>query len=288
MAEASPTVARRILAKALRERREAARITGGKAAGHAGMHAGTLSRVESASTRIQPGTAQLLMRFYGASDEECEAAFQLAHLARRKGWWRSYKSVPKWFEPYLGLEADAVFIRDYRDQLLPDLFQTEEYARLVAQACIPALSEVEARERVEICLKRQERLTGLNPLRLDVVMSESALRLEVGGATTMKPQLSSLLERCDLPNVTCRIFPYSAGAFPHQSGSFTSLSFEEENQLGFSFGEVVYQGHEAGASYLEDEDTTTRFRAIFENLRDRALSEDDSRALIERVLTEYS
>lgn len=76
MAEASPTVARRALARALREYRESAHVTGAKAAGHAGMHAGTLSRIESATSRIQPGNALLLMRYYGASEEVCQAAFE--------------------------------------------------------------------------------------------------------------------------------------------------------------------------------------------------------------------
>ena len=70
MTDAGPTVARRTLARLLRQRRESARITAAKAADHAGMHAGTISKIESAFTRVQPGTAQALMRFYGGSEEE--------------------------------------------------------------------------------------------------------------------------------------------------------------------------------------------------------------------------
>src|SRR5699024_9666689 len=121
VADAGPTYARTTLARLLRQRRESARSTAAKGADHAGMHAGTISKIESAFTRVQPGTAQALMRFYGGSEEECEAVFRLAHAARRRGWWRSYKAIPSWFEPYVGLETEASLIREFQVELLPAL-----------------------------------------------------------------------------------------------------------------------------------------------------------------------
>ena len=287
MAEASPTVARRTLARALKTCRESARIKGANAAAHAGMHAGTLSRIESAGTRIQPGTAQLLMRYYGASEEECRAAFDLAHLARRKGWWRSYKSQPEWLESYLGLETEASVLRDHRSELIPELLQTEQYAFALMSADPAWPSEREVSEGVALRMRRQQRLVDTEPLHLELVMHESALYQVVGGAAVMKEQLRVLRERCDLPNVVCRILPFAVGAYPARYGSFAHITFENSLAGPFSYGDVVYFEHGAGAQYIEDETDTSRYRSVFEDLRSRSLSKDDSRALIDGALTRY-
>lgn len=286
MADASPTVARRTLARWLRRSREDAHVTAAKAAGHAGMHAGTLSRIESGVTRIQPGSAQLLMKFYGASEEECEAAFQLAHTARRRGWWRPYKSIPAWFEPYVGLETEASFIREYQAELVPDLFQTEEYAFALAKIAV-GVSPEEARERAALNMARQGRLTGDRPPNVDVIMGEAALYREVGGPKVIAAQLRRLRERCDLPNVSCQILPFEAGEHPAGFGFFTVLSFPEAGNRLITYGDVAYTEYGLGALYWEDSEEVAYYSRVFDGLREKALSPQKSLSLVERALTKH-
>ncbi len=287
MADASPTVARRTLARVLRQRRESARITAAKAASHAGMHAATLSKVESATTRIQPGTAQALMKFYGASEEDSEAVFELAHAARRRGWWQSYKSTPAWFDAYLGLETEASAIRDYQAELVHGLLQTEEYASALARAAVDVASESEAQEHAALRMARQERLTEDRTLHLDAIMSEAALYREVGGPEVMSSQLRQLRERCELPNVSCRILPFAAGEHPAGYGSFMILSFPDSGHRTITYSDVAYVEYGLGALYLEDPSDVSRFSEIFGGLEDRALSRERSLAAIEHALAEY-
>lgn len=287
MADASPTVARRTLARLLRQRREDARITAAKAADHAGMHAGTLSKVESATTRIQPGTAQALMKFYGASEEECEAVFDLAHAARRRGWWQSYKSTPGWFDAYVGLETEASRLRDYQTELIHGLLQTEEYAFALARAAIDVTSDEEAREHAALRMARQERLTGERPLQLDVIMNEAALYREVGGPEVMRSQLRQLRERCELPNVSCRVLPFESGEHPAGYGSFMILSFPDSGHRTIVYSDVVYVEYGLGALYLEDPSDVSHFSKVFESLQDRALGREESLAGVERALAKY-
>ncbi|MCY9782458.1 helix-turn-helix transcriptional regulator [Nocardiopsis sp. EMB25] len=288
MADASPTVARRTLARVLRQRREGARITAAKAAEHAGMHAATLSKVESATTRIQPGTAQVLMKYYGGTDEECDAVFELAHAARRRGWWQTYKTTPAWFDSYVGLETEADTIRDYQTELIHGLFQTEEYAFALARTAVDVVSDDEAREHAALRKARQERLTGNNPPTLDVIMNESALYREVGGPRVMATQLRHLQECCELPRVTCRILPFNAGEHPAGYGSFMILSFPDSGLKAITYNDVVYIEYGLGALYLEDLADVAHFSGIFDGLRERALSREKSLELIERSLAKYT
>ncbi|MBB6120681.1 helix-turn-helix transcriptional regulator [Nocardiopsis algeriensis] len=288
VADASPTVARRTLARWLRQRREGARITAAKAADHAGMHAGTLSRIESGVTRVQPGSAQLLMKFYGASEEECEAAFQLAHTARRRGWWRSYKSIPDWFEPYVGLETEASVIRGHQVEAIPALFQTEEYALALEGVAGASSSEEGAREHAALLKARQERVTAKNPPELSVVLSEAALHREIGGVEVMEAQLRRLRECCDLPNVACRVLPFTAGANPAAFGSFTVFSFPDSGLDPITYGDVAYVEYGLGALYFEDPAEVAYYTQVFDALSEKALDPQASAALVERALAKYS
>ena len=287
MADASPTVARRTLARVLRQRREDAHFTAAKAASHAGMHAATLSKVESATTRIQPGTAQALMKFYGASEEECEAVFELAHAARRRGWWQTYKSTPAWFDAYVGLETEASTIRDYQSELVHGLLQTEDYALALARAAVDVDSDEEAREHAALRMARQERLTGDRPLQLNVIMNEAALYREVGGPEVMEAQLRQLRERCELPNVSCRLLPFEAGEHPAGYGSFMIISFPDSGHRTISYSDVVYVEYGLGALYLEETVDIGHFSQIFDGLQARALSEEKSLSVIENALAKY-
>ncbi|WP_152447997.1 DUF5753 domain-containing protein [Nocardiopsis alkaliphila] len=167
------------------------------------------------------------------------------------------------------------------------MFQTEKYAFTLLSADPAWPSEREVAEGVALRMRRQQRLADTVPIHLELVMHESALHQVVGGAAVMKEQLRVLRERCDLPNVICRILPFAAGAYPARYGSFAHLTFENSLAGPFSYGDVVYFEHGIGAQYIEDETDTSRYRSVFEDLRSRSLNEDESRALIENALTQY-
>ncbi|MFC7330111.1 helix-turn-helix domain-containing protein [Marinactinospora rubrisoli] len=288
MAEASPTVARRTLARVLRQRREVARITAARAAKHAGMHAATLSKVESATTRIQPGTAQLLMKLYGASEAECEAVFELAHAARQRGWWQTHKATPAWFDAYVGLETEASTLRAYQTELIHGLLQTEDYAFALARAAVDVSSDDEAKQHVALRMARQERLLSNKPPQLHVVLNEAALYREVGGPTVMRSQLEHLRQRCELPNVTFQVLPFSAGEHPAGAGSFLIVGFDGSPHQTIAYEDVVYVEYALGALYLEERSDTEHFANIFAGLTDRAASPSQSLTLIERAISNHN
>lgn len=287
MATASPTVARRALAKLLRRRREEAGKTAAQAAEYAGMHAATLSRVESATTRIQPGTAQALMRYYGASEDESAAVFELAHAARQRGWWQKYKDIPAWLDAYIGLETDAETLRSYEVELIHGLLQTEDYAFALAKAGIDAPSDDLARRHASLRMARQKRLIDADgpPLHLHAIMSEAALYREVGGPQVMRDQLHQLKERMALPNVTCQILPFDSGAHASAAGAFAILTFPPSPPSGVAISDVVYVEYGLGALYLEDSSDLHHYHQVFDDLSRRALDPEESVKLVERALS---
>ncbi|WP_150250497.1 DUF5753 domain-containing protein [Nocardiopsis deserti] len=214
------------------------------------------------------------------------AAFQLAHTARRKGWWRSCKVIPDWFEPYAGLETEASGVRDYRGETVHALLQTEEYAFALAEATV-GVSPEEAREHAALRVARQERLTGEQPPELDVVMNEASLHREVGGPEVMAAQLRRLRERCDLPHVPCRILPFEAGEHPAGFGSFTVLSFPASGNRMVTYGDVGYMEYGLGASHWEDPEEVAYYTRTLDGLRERALSPRKSATLVEEAPTKY-
>jgi hypothetical protein len=144
---------------------------------------------------------------------------------RQPAWWRQYSEVlPENFSGYLGLESEAARISAYESEVLPGLLQTDAYARQILGQHPLTVMPYEIEQATRLRLARQARLGG-DPLRLDVVVNEGALRRVVGGPDVMREQLTHVVEMAALPNVTVRILPFMAGAHPAANGSFAVLEF---------------------------------------------------------------
>ncbi|GAA3752348.1 helix-turn-helix domain-containing protein [Salinactinospora qingdaonensis] len=281
MVGSSPTVARRTLARVLRESRTARGITSKEAAAHAGLHPSTLSRIERAEVKVEPGTAALLLEHYGVSTEDRNSLLEVARAARQRGWWQQYRgAVPEWFSSYIGLETEATRLRTYETELIPGIVQTPDYARaLVAADVLAPADEKEAEKRVTVRQERQQRLTGDNPLHLSVVLNDAALYREIGGPETMVSQLEHLLAMSKLPNVQLRLLPFTAGGHPAGYGSFVILDFPEIHNHT-----VVYVEYCGGALYLEEPTELETYTSMFERLNDHACDVPASQELVQRAL----
>lgn len=86
------------------------------------------------------------------------------------------------------------------------------------------LEEVEIERRVSARMARQVLLTRVTaPTVLEVVRNEAVLRRPVGGAKVMLHQLERLRKVSELPSVSLRVMPFSAGLHPSAlSGPFVA------------------------------------------------------------------
>ena len=280
--EHSPTVRRRRLALELRRLREAARLTCEEVADHLECSASKISRVETGRVSVSPRDVRDMLDLYGVPAAQRESLVQLARDSRQKGWWHAFSdTMPPQFATYVGLESAACQIRIYELSLIPELLQTEDYARAVIRSGVMNSPREDVERQVALRMARQPAITRDNPPRIWAVLDEAALRRQVGGAGVMQLQLEHLLARAALPNVAIQVIPFGGGAHPAIGRPFIILVFPERADT-----DVVYLEDLTSALYLEDVADVDRYNVFFNHLRATALSLDDSSLLITSILKE--
>ncbi len=280
----SPTVRRKRLGIELRRLREQAGLTCEEVGRQLECSGTRISRMETGRITVKPGDARELLELYGVTGPEADALVQLAREARRKGWWHTYGRVlPAWFEAYIGLEAEAVRLRDFQSMVIPGLLQTEDYARAVIRAAPNAGSPDDVERLVAARMERQAILARAHPPDMWVVLSEGVLRAQIGGPAIMRAQLRRLADVAGGPNVTLQVLPFSNLAHVHPISPFTMLEFPDRADPA-----VVYLEHLTGSLFLEDEDEIRRYRVVFDHLRAEALGTGQSVDLIARMAAELA
>lgn len=283
---AAPSARRLRLARELHRLRKDAGLTRDEVAHHVGCSPVTIHRIETGVSGARVGDILLMLDLYEVTGEAKDLLVQLARdaRARKLGWWQKVSEmIPNWFEVYVDLEDEASNLQEYQAEFVSGLLQTEDYARAIMRSAPEVPPEEEMERRVAIRMKRQERLTGDDPLKMWVIFNEAVLRREVGGPITMCQQLQRLIEASDLNNVTLQILPFRSGAHPAMYGSFVMLDFPKPSDP-----DVVYVEYWQGSLYLEDPSEVEGYTTLFHHLRANALGLDESRRLISQVMKEMS
>jgi hypothetical protein len=139
---------------------------------------------------------------------------------------------------------------------------------------------VEIDQRVEVRLRRQERLRGDNPINLKVIISEAALRQQVGGRIVLKGQLDRLLELIEQysENLEVRVIPFAADACAlFGSGTVMLLDFDSPRLPGIAWHETVSNwGVLSAASQIRD------ITAAFNEAYTRSLDASQSQRLVSK------
>jgi transcriptional regulator with XRE-family HTH domain len=218
----SPTARRRELGTLLRALRTEKGWTVEHVAEQLLISPSKVSRLETGQRGASARDVRDLCDLYGVSAERRKLLTDLAAEGKQRAWWQPF-DLP--YSTYVGLEADAVSIRDYALGIIPGLLQTEEYAHATVQAAEPWQPPEVVAQRVQARLERQERLLGADSPSFSAVMDESVLHHVVGSRAIMRDQLRRLIEASLLPNVTVKVVPYGAGALPAGNNKFIILGF---------------------------------------------------------------
>ena len=262
-----PTVRLRRLAAELRRLRASAELSREQVEEQTGVNEGTLYRIENARTRPQRRTLVALLDLYGVSDPLRADLLDIAKTADGQGWARPHDwQLPGEYTAYISFEAEARAVRNYESLFIPGLLQTEAYGRAMVTGVLPARAE------------RQKLLDGTDPLELRAVVDEAAIRRVVGGPAIMAAQLAHVAEMSQRTNVNVQVITFGAGAHPGMPGSFVHMEFRSELDP-----ELVYVDTLAGDIFLEADADIRRYRAMFDHLRARALTQGDSARLISSV-----
>lgn len=222
----SPPVARRRVARRLRVMRvmrEQTRLTLDEAAARLDLTRSALHRVETGVTRVSVHLVRSMMDVY---DQYSPDLLDTVRAARRRGWWHGFRVADL---DYVAWEAGAARLYEFAVTRVPDLLQTEDYARALLAGAEDLGAELAAR-RI-----RQSRLAGDgDPLAISVVLDEAALRNQVGGPAVMRAQLDHLVARSAWAGVTLRVLPAVAGA-RMRAGGFRLLGFDHPDDLPVVF-----------------------------------------------------
>lgn len=196
--------------------------------------------------------------------------------------------MPEWLDLYIGLEGAANRISWYESDLVPGLFQTEEYARALIRLDLPDEGEDEVSRRVQLRLTRQAILRRpIDPPLLRVAIRESVLRPPVGGNQVMAAQLGRLAQVSELQNVQLRVVPFTAGLHSGMlSGRFEILRFPLNGGGQESEPPTVFSDLFTGALYLDRPHEVARYDQAFGQIWDNAMDEDASRALLHQAAEE--
>jgi transcriptional regulator with XRE-family HTH domain len=256
-----PTVLRIGLGGELRRRREAAGVSREQAGEAIRASPAKISRVELGRVGFKERDVADLLTLYGVVDPAERAEFLgLARQANAPGWWHRYADLlPSWFETYIGLEQAASVIRTYELQFVPGLLQTRDYARAVTRLGYTDLVEVE--RRVELRMRRQERLTAPGAPTLWAVIDEAALRRSLTGPELSRAQLTHLIEMNELPNVSLQIAALAHGGHAAAGGPFAILRFAEPD-----LPDIVYLEQLTSSLYLDKRSDVDHYAAVMDRL----------------------
>jgi transcriptional regulator with XRE-family HTH domain len=279
----NPTVRRRRLGQELRRLRELKGMTAEEVAERLLVSQSKISRLENGRRSISQRDVRDLCGVYEVEDHRIvDSLMQMAKDSRQQGWWHSFGDIP--YSVYIGLETDAASLRVYDPQVVPGLLQTRQYAEALIQGALPEASPTDIDKRVQVRLRRQERIAAdENPLRLWAVLDEAAVRREVGSKQVMIEQLEYLLEMSQLPHVTVQLIPFGMGAHPGVSGQYAILEFPDAADSS-----VVYIEGVTSDLYLEKAQDVQKYAVMYEHLRAQALNVEQTREFIAKVVKEYA
>jgi transcriptional regulator with XRE-family HTH domain len=270
---AGPTIRKRQLGAALRQLRTDAGATREEIALVLGCSPTKVTYLESGRNVIGKTELIVLLQHYGAAAAgKLEPLEELRQEANRRSWWSTAR-LPEWLANYVGLETEASSVRSFELELIPGLLQTEEYAREIHVLRGQPPDDLE--RRVTARLRRQERLTGNDPLQLSALISEAALARCARQPNVAAEQFRQLLDWAQRPNIEIQVLPFDVGLHSGMSGAFTLLSFPEGLLPDAGWQEYALGGH-----IIDDPADVASLSTLYGVLRDQALGCDESLSLL--------
>jgi len=244
-----------------------------------------ISRLETAARRPSLRDVRDLCSLYGVNESTAAELMSLARGAREQGWWTQYEDLK--LDPYLGLEQVATTITSYTMYYIPALLQTEEYTNEIIKTIAPKMDPNVLLQRIEVRMRRQERLEDDDRPSYNVLLDEAVLHRSVGGPTIMAAQLRKVLDAVRNRKVTVQVVPFNAGAHAAQDSNFILFEFKKSEKDSDPSPVVFVEGL-TGNQYLEKLADIVRYSEALEYLRKAALSPRASVELVTEKQNAYA
>ncbi|MFJ1595489.1 helix-turn-helix domain-containing protein [Streptomyces sp. NPDC088261] len=275
----TPTQRQRRLGAEIRKMRTTAGMTAEYAAGLLGVDRGKISNIESGVRNISPDRLRTLATHCECTDSRYLAALLELAEPPQPNWWDEYRGrLSPGLLDIVELEWHSARIQTTQAVHVPGLLQTEDYARSVFAAVLPALSRLEIELRVAHRMDRQRVLNREEPVHYVGYVHEAALRMLFGGREATRGQLDALLKASERDTVILRIVPVERGSFP---GAGHALLYSEGvvPQL-----DTVQLDSAHGPEFMHTDAQLAKYRSHLEWMEDACLSEQASRDFIRRII----
>lgn len=204
-----------------------------------------------------------------------------AEQAADGGWWDAprYSRMGDGQQQFAILEAGASRVDEYAGLLLPGLVQTEEYARhrVLAAAADPADTDPADTDAIVAGRIERQRLITEHGADYCLVLEEQAVRRRPVPAPVMLDQLRHLLALMDRPTVSVRIVPVDADL---EDGYAPRAPYGHMTYPDPDDPTIVIVDNVTRALLVTDADEVKGYAQLHQRLRDAALSDADSAAII--------
>lgn len=237
MAVIDPGLERHQLRVQLRLFRERSGLSQRQVAEELGWSPSKVHRIEAGTSPITETDLRcMLSRYTTAAENEVARLLSLARAARRTRS-RSLRELgPPSVRRYLDYESAASEIWNFEPMFVPGLLQTPAYTRALLSRVGLRRTDEDALERALTTRRyRQEVLHRVPPVRVHVLLDESAIERRIGGAQVTAAQLEHLWAMSERPNVRVGIVPLRHGAYPAMRSPFVVMRFADESHPDLLF-----------------------------------------------------
>lgn len=266
------------LAGALRGALESAEIGVREVARRMGVSHSVISDWINGKKVPSLGSASRFLAELNVGTEQQDAVLRLVQGAGEPNWLAvGIPGVSQQLAGAMECEQTATSITEWTFGVVPGLLQTSDYARAIIGA--EPLPKAEIESRILVRMGRRDIVLRSNPVTLDALISEGALRNPIGGHVAMAAQLRSLVELATRPTITLRVVPTEAGWHPGLPGPFVLYHYLQAPA-------ILMREAYRGGTFVTDSDEVAAYEAAAEQIRRVAMSPDATSRLIADIAEE--
>jgi transcriptional regulator with XRE-family HTH domain len=274
MIEGRSTVRSREVGYALRMAMERANFSGKRLAEQLGWSESRMSRVLTGRLETTEVEVSAILALVGVTGDRRDQLLRMTREQDALGWLPSEQSRA------LGEhQRKAARISDFHSAFVPNLLQTENYARAIVSRMVNVpFDSIE--EHVAARIADQVVFARERSPQCAFYLHELALHLPIGGYAVMSEQLHHLLRMSVRSYIKIRLIPASVGAHAGLAGSCTLMEFAD-------FEPVVYLDEEVGGHFLEEPEEISAYQRVFAGLAAIALDESTSKDVIASLAEDH-
>ncbi|HEX3783673.1 MAG TPA: helix-turn-helix transcriptional regulator [Pseudonocardiaceae bacterium] len=237
--------------------------------------ASTISRIETGKKEPSSEEVASILTVLGVKGVERQQLIDQARRQDESGLVESTSSTEQ-SRNYRNFELKATKISDFELVLVPGLAQTTEYAYAVLTALRVGDTDEDIEAWVGQRMSRQSILTRKQPPTLHWILTETGLRLPIGGRRTMSRQVQHLADLAERPNITINVIPKTVIEHAGLTGQFVIMDFTTDSTI------VIVEDRTTGL-FLDDPDKVARYKLTVEKLTDVALDAEESLRLMRSI-----